>query len=320
MSTYGVAIGGVRGRAPAGALFSNGLGHLAAKAWDFAAGRDVARAEGAVADAIEPVRVDELRKRLDESPILERPELVKVRGVFYPAVLLTPGLWERPDADEDEGSSIDWRTPLQRWLFSGFEEWAPSWDITTSDGDANRPLFGQLGHGDVAFSLLVVVIGEGAAALRGDLVEPGDMVASAELTCWLVHRHHARAGVPKAMQRWEKTFDYCLLVDLEEGHTIERAGAAGRYSGYLWECVCPEHWLVGKHTPNVEDCFFVWEHTDFATPEAREYGLDALAHKRAYVEHREGSLALVQKSNPLLEGEPLLETRSFYALVEQGVR
>jgi hypothetical protein len=261
--------------------------------------------------------VSELLARLKKGPVLESPELISVNGVFYPAVLLTPGIWDRPEAGEG-APPIDWRTPLQDWLFSGFEEWAPSWDLNTSDGDADRPFFGQLGHEDEAFSLLVLITGPDAGLIREKLLAEGEMVCNVELTCSLIHRSHARAMVPRRMRTWGKTFDYCLHVDLAQEHRIERAGVNDPYSGYLWECVAPNEWLQGKDTPELIDSFFIWEHTDFASPDAREYGLDTLAHKHEYVEQRFGELGLIQKSAPIVPGRPLLATESFYAVVETG--
>jgi hypothetical protein len=262
--------------------------------------------------------VSELRERLESGPILERPEMLTVHGVFYPAVLMTPGVWERSGTGE-AAPPIDWHTPLQEWLFSGFEQWAPSWDLNESTAAAgDRPLFGQLGSEDEAFSLLVVVKGESAGLVRRQLLGEDEMVCSAELRCALLHRGHARASVPERMRRWGKTFDYCLLVDLAAGDRIDRLDVREGYSGYLWECVSPTQWLGDKEVPDVEDAFFVWEHTDLASREAREYGLAALRQKHAYIEQRFGELELIQKSAPIVPGVPRLASESFLDLAAHG--
>jgi hypothetical protein len=295
-------------RAPAG--FSPALKRLADELWvpELSRGPRPVEAEE---------HVSELLARLKKGPVLESPELITVSGVFYPAVLMTPGIWDRPESGEG-ASQVRWRTPLQDWLFSGFEEWAPSWDINMREGDADRPFFGQLGHEDEAFSLLVVITGPKAGLVREKLLGDAEMVCNVELTCWLIHRSHARAMVPRRMRTWGKTFDYCLLVDLTQGHRIERDDANDPYSGYLWECVAPKEWFRGKDVPELVDSFFVWEHTDFASPLARDYGLDALAHKQAYIEERFGELELVQKSAPIVPGQPLLATERFYTVIENG--
>jgi hypothetical protein len=307
--------GDIGGETPVDAVFSEHLSHMSDDLWAYAVSRGPTAPE---LTTTATQHVSELRARLEKGPILDSPERVSVRGVFYPAILLTPGIWERPDPGEG-APAIEWRTPLQDWLFSGFEEWAPSWDINMSATDADdRPLFGQLGYEDEAFSLLVVVTGPSAGKLRTELLAEGEMVCNVELSCSVVHRRQARAAVPQRMQTWGKTFDYCLLVDLEQGHRIERVGATDPYSGYLWECVSPQEWLGQKEVPDLVDTFFVWEHTNFASSDARDYGLEALRQKRAYIEQRFGELELIQKCAPIAPGEPRLATESFHALVARG--
>ena len=75
-----------------------------------------------------------------------------------------------------------------------------------------------------------------------------------------------------------------------------------------------------KEAPEIVDSFFVWEHTDFSNGPAREYGLEALAHKHAYIERHFGELELIQKSGPVVPGEPTLATASFYSVLERGSR
>ncbi|HEU5065359.1 MAG TPA: hypothetical protein VFT86_05660 [Gaiellaceae bacterium] len=294
-------------RAPAG--FAPGMSRDADALWvsELSRGPRPATGEG---------HISKLLERLNEEPSFDRPEFVTVSGVFYPAVLLTPGIWDRPGPGEG-AQAPKWRTPLQDWLFSGFEQWAPSWDLNASGGD-DQPFFGQLGHEDEAFSLLVIVTGPQAGRLREKLLAADEMVCNAELTGALIHRKHARAKLPPRMEEWGKSFDYCLRVDLSQDHRIERSGVADPYSGYLWECVAPKQWVQDKDVPELTDSFFVWEHTDFASPESRAYGLDTLEHKHAYIEERFGELELVQKSAPIVPGEPVLGTESFYAVVERG--
>ena len=263
--------------------------------------------------------VSKLLERLEEQPVLESPEPVTVQGVFYPALLMTPGIWERSDSGEG-APPIEWRNPLQDWLFSGFEEWAPSWNLSVGTAsDPDRPLFAQLGHEDEAFSLLLHVTGPGAAMEPQRLVPAGEMVCNVEVNGWLVHRGHLRESMPARMRKWGRKFDYALQVDLAtEGHGIEPTDAAEPYSGYLWECVTPKEWLRGKGVPELVDSFFVWEHTDFASEAAREYGLAALAYKHEYIERHFGELQLIQKSAPIVPGEPLIATESFYSIIFGG--
>jgi hypothetical protein len=287
-------------------LFALGLGFL---------GAQHVRSEAPSAQGGKP-RVEEIeavRRSLEKDPIPKVAELRTVRGVFYPAVLLSPGLWEGEELDTRK---VAWRDPLQKWLFSGFVEWAPSWDLnTTSAAGRERPFFGQLGYDDEAFSLLVAVTGDDAPLLRERLLEQDEMVCNVEVTGVLTHRFHAEGRIRKSMRPWGKTFEYCLHVDLgQDGHRIERTDEHDQYSAYLWQCVAPQAWF--EAAPTIRDAFFLWEHTDLASPSARDYGLAALLQKHAYVEKRFGQLEVVQKSAPALPGTPLLETDSFFSMLE----
>ena len=268
------------------------------------------RAAGRATRRVEDIK--SLRRALETGPILKEPELRTVRGVFYPAVLLSPGLWEQ---DEEDLRRFAWRDPLQHWLFSGFVEWAPSWDLnTTSGAGRERPFLGQIGYTDEAFSLFVAISGDEAPSIRERLLREDELVCNVEVTGTLVHRRHA-GPIKQSMRRWGKTFDYCLRVDLgEDGHDIKRTDEDDPYSGYLWQCVAPKEWVT--ETPAIRDVFFLWEHADLASPSARDYGVAALSHKYAYVEEHFGELVVVQKSVEALPGTPLLETGSFFAMVD----
>jgi hypothetical protein len=260
--------------------------------------------------------VSKLRARLDKGPALGTPTRYALNGVFYPAVLLTSGLWERSDSDE-ASEPIKWRTPLQNWLFTGFEEWAPSWDINASSGGEASELLGQLGSEDEAFSLYVRITGAGAGNVRDELIEGGEMVRNVELTCTVLPGRGGESAHEEP-RSWGKTYDYCLYVDLDGEDEIRPLEASDPYSGYLWECVSPVEWLGDKEVPELKDAFFIWEHTDFASPAAREYGLEALRQKRAYVERRFGPLELIQKSAPILPGRPRIDSGPFLALITDG--
>src|SRR4029077_2425176 len=79
--------------------------------------------------------IRDLREQLKKGDALAKPVLIKVRGTLFPAALLTEGWWER----RQQGAAslaIEWKNPLQRWLFKGFDLWAPSWDICWGVNDA----------------------------------------------------------------------------------------------------------------------------------------------------------------------------------------
>src|SRR5689334_11827880 len=61
---------------------------------------------------------------------------VSCAGAFMPGSLLAFGWWERSDRSLNEK---DWRdiAGIQRWLFNGFEQWAPSWDTNLWDDNSD---------------------------------------------------------------------------------------------------------------------------------------------------------------------------------------
>ncbi len=67
------------------------------------------------------LQIAPVRKLLMAQPLslaLERT----YEGVFFPALLLCSGWWER-DRRATLADEVDWRSDLQHWLFSGFEQW-----------------------------------------------------------------------------------------------------------------------------------------------------------------------------------------------------
>jgi hypothetical protein len=86
------------------------------------------------------------------------------------------------------------------------------------------------------------------------------------------------------------------------------------YSGYLWKCVAPKRYLKDKRV-SLNDVWFIWEHTNFASPEAVSYNLDSLERKEDYVRRDHGELVLVQKSSFLVPGDPAWRAEEVYDLL-----
>jgi hypothetical protein len=61
--------------------------------------------------------------------------------------------------------------------------------------------------------------------------------------------------------------------------------------------------------------YFVWEHTNFAKQGAVAYNLESLEHKERYLRDKRGELVLVQKSSPLVPGEPEWSHEEIYNLL-----
>ena len=73
--------------------------------------------------------------------------------------------------------------------------------------------------------------------------------------------------------------------------------------------------MTEKKPPRLDEVYLIWEHTDFTKPDAVAYNLDGLQHKADYLRRRHGNLILLQKSMPLVPGEPHCPTDQFYKLV-----
>jgi len=274
---------------------------------------------GSLFQAKEEVR--SLRSKLKRIKVPDAPWIIKARGTFFPCVLLSSGWWERRrDIKVEE---VEWRDDIQRWLYHGFYEWAPSWDVSVlAECDTEPYLIAQLGTGDEAESLLVVIPGEEANKVRGRILEKKMeldalvkvMAFEAEVTGVLCHRKHLSKIGEEVLGKWGKAFDYCLWLDRDDRrHTISPLpGIPPLYSGYLWQCLAPKEWIKDGVSPELTDVFFIWEHTDFTKPDAVKYNLDSLEKKASYLEREHGDLVLLQKSSLLVPGDPLYPAQEFY--------
>lgn len=297
-------------------VLSNYLGGRIAYLVDFTV--DCARTlmkEGECIDAVEEVGA--LRRKLARMKVPRKPQLLTVTGTFYPGLLLSSGWWEH--TRRASLPKVDWQDPLQDWLFRGFQEWGPSWDINsaaqTTEGDW---LLAQLGNGDEVNSLPLIISHGQAATLRDELREQPASVFSANVTGMLCHRQHLPEPVLNDIGSWGRAFDYCLVVDDDERLSVShRAGRPELYSGYLWQCWGRDV-AAQEQMPQLANCYFVWEHTDFTRPEALRYNLDMLQNKVDYIQKQRGDLVLLQKSCALIPGEPSLATEHFRNFVLGG--
>ena len=242
----------------------------------------------------------------------------KVRGTLFPAALLTEGWWER----RQQGAAslaIEWKNPLQRWLFKGFDLWAPSWDICWGANDAKyadrRYYIAQLTEGDEADSLPVIIGTEKAKRLADEFKDSwgGFEVV---IVGMLGHRWQFEKKLPKNVKR-EPTDYYISVEDDKKRHAISRVPAGTElYSGYLWKLLAPEEWMKGEEMLALNQVYFVWEHTNFVAKEAVQYNLDALEHKEGLIakQHPGSKLILLQKSHAIVPGDPKWTVQKFYDL------
>jgi hypothetical protein len=265
--------------------------------------------------------VKELRAALKERKELEKPQLIQVKGTLFPAALLTCGWWEVTKSYGD----MQWKNPLQQWLFEGFDLWAPSWEVSWEfenlRGGAKKPFYiAQLTDGDEADSL-AVILPPGRAMDLANKFKKNYGVLEAEITGVLGHRKQAREAFPGEVIPG-KAADYCIwLKDDEPKHEVAPLNEHPHlYSGYLWKCLVPRRWLEKEEQIGLSHVYIAWEHTNFAADPARKYNLEALAFKEKLIEkqHRkDGGLVLLQKSHWMVPGTPEWRIEDFYKILVQ---
>ncbi len=248
----------------------------------------------------------------------KQPVPITARGTLFPCALLRSGWWEKHA--KANILRVKWRDEVQEWLFHGFELWGPSWDFTWDfdnwEQSKERPYFiAQLGDGDEANSMPVLIPAVKARLLQERLEGWGGV--EADITGVLGHREHFTQHLdPGAMELFGGLLDYCLWLDEDnKQHRICPLLARTEvYSGYLWKCVAPTQWLRGGK-PRLNDVYFVWEHTNFASRDAVAYCLEALEKKEEYLRRKYNDVVLVQKSSSLVPGVPMLKPRDIYGML-----
>ena len=248
-----------------------------------------------------------------------------MKGLLYPCALLVSGWWESR-MQKSEGT---WHNGIQEWLFSGFHSWGPSWDFTWDfehpENEAGKPSFvAQLGDGDEANSIPVIIPADKAKKLSEKFQERGHEIGTgvsgliATVTGVLCHRSHCpeadRLGLVGGI------LDFCIWLNPgEDKHKISPdRGKPDLYSGYLWKCLAPSEWVKEGKVLNLNEVYFVWEHTNFSDQNSVKYNLDSLEHKEAYIRkfHDNSNLMLLQKSSILVPGTPEWTKEEFYGFFQ----
>jgi hypothetical protein len=258
------------------------------------------------------LNVDELRRKLLQVKTIPDPVCVTVRGTLFPCALLTAGWWDRHETSAR--ATLKWHDNIQKWLFTGFDLWGPSWDFTWDAGHdtPNSYVIAQLGYGDEADSLPVLIPRKDVCGLTAFFQENWGG-GEVEVTGLLGHRSQfvkAHYGVELV----GGLLDYCLWIDEDNRqHGISALNYETEiYSGYLWKCVTPRAWTDLGKTLTLDKVYFIWEHTNFCSQEAIKYNLESLNHKEEYISRMHGDLILLQKSSQLVPGDPLWSTGEFY--------
>ena len=241
---------------------------------------------------------------------------ISLEGTFFPALLLFPGWWNRSVNSEPINFS-GWRG-LQRFLYSGFEAWAPSWEISLED---DKPwLIGQLAGTDEADSIVVVVDSFSATEVRKKFRET-KLPIHVKVTGTLHHRKHLPKDIVQSdigSKISSAVTDYCIVIRKEtKGHQLILEENCDYYTGYLWQCWVPEKkWaeISQERGPMLDEVFFCWEHTNYGAEDALRYNLHGLEQKKLFIEREiKDKLILLQKSSIVVGDEqPIMDKDTFY--------
>lgn len=259
--------------------------------------------------------IENLLRKLLHGSKLKQPTTITVTGDLFPCALLKSGWWEEGHSKATNLEQVQWRDKVQEWLFHGFNLWGPSWDFTWNfdhwDKSSKHPYFiAQLGYGDEANSLRVIIPKSLAKQLRDDLYKWRG--SKAKVRGLLGHRTHFDKYLDPSLRirkSSNESLDYCLWISEDnKDHWIQLTkDEVGIYSGYLWKCMIPPS--LDAKTLRLKDVYFVWDHTNLANADAVAYSREALERKEKYIKEHVlkldyEDLVLVQKSSPLVPGEP----------------
>jgi hypothetical protein len=255
------------------------------------------------------IHVGDLKDALDEHDEIPAPQWVSVEGVFFPGALMCSGWWQRSNKNL---MKMKWNDPSwQSWLFSGFEQWAPSWDINDwSDRNPFR-MVAQIGARDEADSIPVLVkSARKAKRIREDLEDT--IVLNAYVRGLLCHE----SRFPELAELTENDREFFNLIKTmtdSQYYLIVFDGDDARngieflrrkvdfYSGYLWQCWSPKEWTpADPFQTKLPGAYFVWEHSNLADRDVVCFGLDTLEAKKGFLRRRlqskdlSGELVLLQ--------------------------
>ncbi|MGD0024443.1 MAG: toll/interleukin-1 receptor domain-containing protein [Xanthobacteraceae bacterium] len=260
------------------------------------------------------ISAGDLKEKLNSKSKLRDPTFLTVSGHFFPSALLSFGWWERVNKNLE--SDIKWKDPvLQRWLFTGFEQWAPSWDLNDWSDEKPFKLIGQIGEHDEADSIPVLIKSESKARdVRGQL--GNRIVVNANVRGLLCHETHLKtldkfdendAEFLETIKEMTSAQYYLVLFDGDKSHKVEVLGEpVDFYSGYIWQCWAPKEWVPSDpYDTRLPGAYFLWEHTNLAQPDVIKYGVDSLQRKVHYLNKRlqeqlglSGELVLLQHLMP----------------------
>jgi hypothetical protein len=261
------------------------------------------------------IGVETLKDKLERSKTkLKHTQFLTVSGHFFPSALLSFGWWDRVNKTLE--TDIKWKDPvLQRWLFAGFEQWAPSWDLNDWSDEKPFKLVGQIGNNDEADSIPVLIKSESKAkSIRDTLANR--LVVNANVRGLLCHESHLKnldtldehdTEFLETIKEMTSAQYYMLLLDNEKSHKVEILSEnVDYYSGYMWQCWSPKEWVPSiAYDTRLPGAYFLWEHTNLAQADVIKYGMDSLDRKVQFLKQRlrerfdlSGELVLLQHLMP----------------------
>jgi len=272
--------------------------------------RDAENTRGEVSHTV--IEVADLLSGLNGQEPKYPPVIHRVAGGFFPSVLMYEGWWTKTGAaawghtPADPNPVDDFRV-IQSWLNRGFEQWGPSWNLIAPERK-EADLFGQLGYGDEANSI-PVIIGPDKAKRVLDALDRR-LVVQAEVQGTLCHRDQITSQfigrskeIATQLAAARPKFDYFLVVqDENPSHEVEPlTDRPSLYSAYLWQCLVrkedEKHALSG--TLPLSEAIFVWEHTNLTDASSVMFNFDSLMHKKRYLERLVGPLTVLHHSYPI---------------------
>ncbi len=285
-------------------------------------------------ERLEGVLKEDTRLRSqNEKPVIDAPYSITVDGILFPSALLTSGWWTRLTSSHQK--KYIWRGgKLQQWLFKGFDLWAPSWDFTwqvlENGQTAYDYMIAQFGEGDEANTIPVIIPKDKLNDLQAKMKE-GWGGAKVVINGVIGHRTHFK-NIPQDVKLEGNTLDYCIILDANmPKHSVTVVpGILDIYSGYLWKCVVPKDWVVlneegsidyEKKSVNIDEVFFIWEHTNFIEKDALEFNREFLLKKEESFAKKYGDLILLQESSPHVHVKgrnPVWNAKEFYEFLLKG--
>jgi hypothetical protein len=275
-------------------------------------------------NAGDAVPIEKFLKELKKVSRPTAPRKKRVHGVFFASLLLYQGWWSR--LPEQRGLDTgDWEDGLKNpdgdrrlrnirhWLNAGYEQWGPSWDLW-NPGEADQFLFGQIGHGDEANSLPVIVAPLAAQKIKADLGK--NLAAEVTLKGTLYHdkynisamNENVKRAIRQPTKYSEDALPYFLVIndveaDGEESEDFIRINYGKNreiiYSAYMWQCLIRESdaFRGRRGVTPPRRSIFIWEHTNTLDRDTIAYNYASLQDKKKYLEEVfEEPLSVLQHS------------------------